>query len=112
MKWFEKLLIFFIAIVLISIVAFNLVSEQKTINYLNQRNKMCETITISLNEEVTSNSTCVNYYCYYAPYAPPSGELQNKTTTLCICDCKMRNGTITTVQILSTIPTQAKKFSI
>jgi hypothetical protein len=112
MKWFDKLIIFFAVIILVSIVAFNLVSEQKTINYLNQKNKMCETITTSLREEITSNSTCIDYYCYYAPYAPPDGTLQNKTTTLCVCDCKLRNGTIITVQILSTIPTQSKPFSI
>lgn len=65
---------------------------------------MCQILTLSLKDQVSENSTCIDYYCYYAPYAAPSPELQNKTTTLCVCECKQRNGTILTVQVLSAIP--------
>lgn len=104
MKMVEKIIIFFIVIGIVSIASYNLVLNLKITNVLYERNKMCGIITDSLKEQITENSTCTDYYCYYAPYAPPAGSLSNLTTTLCICDCKTRNGTIVAIQILSTIP--------
>ena len=104
MKGIEKLALFFIVIILISIAAYNYVLNQKTLNFLYEHNKMCEAITTNLKEQVNENSTCIDYYCYYAPYAPPEGTLQNKTTTLCICDCRLSNLSVITIQILSTVP--------
>jgi len=108
MKSTEKMIIFFAVVIILSIIAFNYVSNQKVSNFYYEHNKMCEMLTTSLKEEVNENSTCIDYYCYYAPYTPPEGALQNKTTTLCICDCRTRNGTVATIQILSALPTQTR----
>jgi hypothetical protein len=105
MKAIEKIIIFFVVVCLVSVVSYNVVMNNKVTKYLYDRNKLCEQLTTSLKEQMTENSTCIDYYCYYAPYAPPEGSLGNKTTTLCICDCKLMNGTIATVQILSATPT-------
>ena len=106
MKMVEKIIIFFIVICIISFASYNFVLNQKVSSFLNDRNKMCSIITGSLKEQVDENSTCVDYYCYYAPYSPPEGDLSNLTTTLCVCDCKQAVGTIISIQILSTIPTK------
>ena len=102
----EKIMIFFIVICIISFASYNLVLNQKVSSFLYDRNKMCSIITNSLKEQISENSTCVDYYCYYAPYSPPEGDLSNLTTTLCVCDCKQKDGVIRSIQILSTIPSK------
>lgn len=105
MKMVEKIIIFFIVIGIISFASYNFVLNQKVSSFLDDRNRMCSIITNSLKEQVSENSTCIDYYCYYAPYSPPAGNLSNLTTTLCVCDCKMADGSIKAIQILSTLPT-------
>ena len=104
MKGIERIILFFLVVILISIAVFNYASNQRTVTFLNEHNKMCQVITASLKEQVNENSTCIDYYCYYAPYAPPEGILQNRTTTLCVCDCRLKDLSVVTLQILSTIP--------
>lgn len=98
----EKKVILFFVIMIIS--AFLIYKTMVTLKAERERKiygRLCSLITDELNKEINENSTCRNYYCYYLPYKPPKGL--ERTKTLCICDCKLANGTIIKVQVL--IPT-------
>jgi hypothetical protein len=99
-KNLSNLIIFFVGLCIIGVVLFNGVSSFKLQKHFEDRNNICIVITGQLKSNITGNSTCSDYYCYYAPYAPPVGY-ENKTETLCICDCKLRDGTIFSTQVLN-----------
>lgn len=61
--------------------------------------KLCAFMTDELNNNINENTTCTEYYCYYKPYAPPEGY--ETTQTLCACDCKLENGEIVSIQVLT-----------
>lgn len=91
---------FFIVSIAVAVIVYNAYTSVLVTNYLANRNEMCALITDSLKEQINETSACIDYYCYYAPYAPPSGELQDRTSTVCVCDCRQRDNTVITVQIL------------
>ena len=103
MKTIWKIAIFFGIMILFFLVAYNFIVKEKTIDYYDNRNKLCFEIANELNKNINDtidNVTCIDYYCYYAPYKPPTG-LEDTTETLCICDCKTENGTIISTQVLN-----------
>ncbi|MDD5182296.1 MAG: hypothetical protein PHC66_03940 [Candidatus Nanoarchaeia archaeon] len=108
MKTITKIVIFFAITTMVMIILYNIASDTKLKNSFDKRNELCAVITNELKNEIdanTTNATCTDYYCYYASYAPPEGY-ENKTETLCICDCRTPEGDILTSQILSAgIPT-------
>ena len=98
MKTLEKVIVVFLIIVIPSIMLYNAVKQIKGENNLERMNKLCMDITKNLQAQISYNSTCRDYYCYYYPYAPPPG-LEN-TSTLCVCECKLINGTVRHMQVL------------
>jgi len=106
MNTMEKVIIFFVIVILVCLVWYNYASQSKSQNDYFIKNDLC--IQITQNMKATNESqSCVDYYCYYAPYAPPK-EFGNQTETLCVCECKLVNGTINTVQVLGYNPTYTK----
>lgn len=97
----KNMFIVLVGIILITIAIFNVYSDAQQKSYIEERNSICITISDAMNNNVTEDSVCKDYYCYFAPYAPPAG-LENKTETLCICDCNLVNGSTTSAQILTT----------
>jgi len=99
MKTSTKVVVFFLITSLIMVFLFNAVSDFKTKSDFDQRNELCIVIAEEMKRTVNESSSCTDYYCYYARYAPPAGY-ESQTETLCICDCKTLNGTIISTQIL------------
>lgn len=100
MKTITKVVIMFVIVSFVMVLLYNIASEIKAQNDFEKRNELCISITSELKQSATENSTCVDYFCYYARYAPPPGY-ENLTETLCVCDCRTVNGTISSAQILS-----------
>lgn len=96
----KNLIIFFVGLTIIGIVLYNGISSFESHKHFEERNQLCIVVTEQLRMGVNENSTCSDYYCYYAPYAPPAGY-ENRTETLCVCDCMLRDGTIFSTQVLS-----------
>lgn len=103
MKTFTKIVIFFVITSMVMILLYNFASDTKLKNSSENRNELCAVITHELKNGINlsdTNTTCVDYYCYYASYAPPEGY-ENATETMCICECRTPSGDILTSQILS-----------
>ncbi len=99
MDTMSKIIIVMVVLVLAFNVSYKLALESKTGRYLTNMNTLCGMMTEELRNKIDSDSPCVDYYCYYAPYKPPEGY-EDKTSTLCICECRLSNGTIMTTQVL------------
>jgi len=99
MKTSTKVVIFFLITSLIMVFLYNTVSDFKAKSDFDDHNELCIVIAEEMNRTVNESSSCIDYYCYYARYAPPAGY-EAKTETMCICDCKTMNGTIISTQIL------------
>jgi len=100
MNSITKVGIVFLIICLVMVLFYNLVSDLKNKETFDKQNELCITITNEMKRTIDENSTCTDYYCYYARYTPPAGY-ENITSTLCICDCKTQDNTIVTTQVLS-----------
>ena len=99
MKTFEKIFVAIVGIVLIGVLLFSITSEVNVKKNFEMRNSLCVSITEEMNRNINStNSTCVDYYCYYAPYSSPDG--MEHTETLCICECRKADGSVIKSQIL------------
>jgi len=99
MKTGTAVIVFFIVLILSTVVIYKALVNFKIKQEIEKHNKICAFLTQQLNEQRNENNTCVSYYCYYKPYAPPKGL--EKTSTLCVCDCKLENGTVVKIQVLS-----------
>lgn len=95
-----RVIIYFAATVLVMVVLFHAIADLNEKRKFDAKNELCIQITQEMNRNVNESTSCKDYYCYYARYAPPEGYEQ-KTETLCICDCSTLNGTIVSTQILS-----------
>jgi hypothetical protein len=100
MKTITKVMLSFLIMSLITVLLYNVVYDFKNKQIFDEQNGLCITITNEMKKTMDENSSCIDYYCYYARYAPPPGY-ENKTDTLCVCDCKTKNNTIVTTQVLS-----------
>ena len=99
MKTIHAVLLFFAIMILSSIVIAHVIVSAKAQTKKENLTQLCDFLTEDMNNKLEENSSCASYYCYYTPYAPPEGF--EKTSTLCACDCKLQNGTIVTVQVLT-----------
>ncbi|MCD6575927.1 MAG: hypothetical protein J7K73_02075 [Nanoarchaeota archaeon] len=100
MKHSTAIIIFMAVLILSSIALYQVFHTLKVERRTEQFNRVCQMLTDELNRQVNETSKCRSYYCYYAPYAAPD-SLQGKATTLCVCDCKLENDTVITVQVLT-----------
>lgn len=99
MKHSTAIVIFMAVLILSSFALYQVFHTFKVERRNAQFNRVCEMMTDELNRQINDSTACREYYCYYSPYAPPPG--MESTTTLCVCDCKLEDGTTKTIQILT-----------
>jgi hypothetical protein len=99
MKETTVFIIFFIVLAVSSILLYEVFISFKQEAEIKKMNKICSDMTDVVNAKVTNNTSYTHCYCYYAPYAPPKGL--EDTRTMCVCDCKLRNGNMTKIQVLT-----------
>ena len=95
-----NVILVFVVLIVSTVVLYNVVTTNNAQKDIEERNNVCIMLTEQLNSNLNNSDFCVDYHCYYAPYAPPEGY-EGNTETLCICDCATHNGTITTTQVLN-----------
>jgi len=84
-----KIAVVFVLIILVFVAVFKYYKYVKLEKLVKEKNAYCSYLSEQLNANVTENSTCISYYCYYKPY-----KLEIPAELECICECKTRNGTI------------------
>ena len=99
MKPVIAFVIFASVLIISSIVLYHMFMSARIYEESKRLNKICSAMTDNINSKVDENSSYTSCYCYYEPYAPPPN--MEKTRTLCVCDCKLKEGGMTKIQVLT-----------
>ena len=99
MKEITAFVIFFVVLIASSVLLYHVFITFKQQKEIERLNGICSSMTDYVNSQVTENTSYTSCYCYYEPYAPPKN--MSNTQTLCVCDCKLREGGTAKIQVLA-----------
>jgi len=78
-----------------TIASINISRQASIANFINQRNKICSNLSLSL----TADEAIDKCYCYFEGFKTGNEAIDTKTTPLCSCECTI-NGTIKKIGVL------------
>jgi hypothetical protein len=89
-------IIFLIVVVLSTIGVVFLYTDFQKREVIEQRNLYCQSISDSVNSNLTLENIQV-CDCYYAECYYPNEQVTGATEFTCVCDCLLKNNSTTTI---------------